>query len=145
MSSPEQPGPQHIRTPAFSSRATVEAYLAAQVMPRWMERLREIHDELAAHRVRLGRAYCDLAEACTGDAETFERRWRQLAAGWNFGYLNDLIEQHNDYYPIEANLPVDPRTGDYVTLTGRSYEREPVGAEWVLELFPPASPAIPGG
>ena len=139
MSSPEKPGPQRIRTPAFASRATVEAYLAAQVMPRWMERLREIHDELAAHRVRLGHAHRDLAEASAGNLEAFERRWRQLAAGWNFDYLNDLIEQHNAYYPIEANLPVDPRTGDYVTLTGRPYEREPLGADWVLELFP-ASP-----
>jgi hypothetical protein len=136
MSSPETPGPQRIRTPAFSSRATVEAYLAAQVMPRWMERLREIHDELAAHRIRLGRAYRDLVEACAGDPEAFERRWRQLAAGWNFGYLNDLIEQHNDYYPIEANLAVDPRTGDYVTLTGRPYQREPLNEVWVLERFP---------
>jgi len=25
--------------------------------------------------------------------------------------LNDLIDKHNRYYPIEANLPVDPRTG----------------------------------
>jgi len=25
--------------------------------------------------------------------------------------LNDLIERHNRYYPIEANLPVDVRTG----------------------------------
>lgn len=25
--------------------------------------------------------------------------------------LNDLIERHNRYYPIEANLPIDVRTG----------------------------------
>jgi hypothetical protein len=119
----------------------VEAYLAAQIMPRWMERLREIHDELASHRIRLERAYGNLAEACAGDAEAFERGWRELAAGWNFGYLNDLIEQHNEYYPIEANLPVDPRTGDYVTMTGRPYEREPLDTAWVLERFPRVIPA----
>jgi hypothetical protein len=140
MSSPEKPGPQRIRTPAFGSRATVEAYLAAQVMPKWMERLREIHDELASHRLRLERAYEDMAEAHSGDPEGFARRWRELAARWNFGYLNDLIEQHNDYYPIEANLPVDPRTGDYVTMTGRPYGREPLDAGWVLERFPPVIP-----
>jgi hypothetical protein len=128
--------PRRIRTPAFSSRATVEAYLAAQIMPRWMERLREIHDELATHRIRLQQRYEELKEACAGDREAFERRWRELAARWNFAYLNELIEQHNDYYPIEANLPVNPRTGDYVTLTGRSYRREPLGPDWVLEQFP---------
>src|SRR4051795_11565378 len=108
--------PRRIRTPAFSSRATVEAYLAAQVMPRYMERLREIHDELATHRVRLERAYNDLAEESAGDPEEFARRWRELADRWNFDYLNELIHQHNQNYPIEANLPVDPRTGEYVTL-----------------------------
>jgi hypothetical protein len=137
LSSGKKSEPKRIRTPAFSSRATVEAYLAAQVMPRWMERLREIHDELASHRIRLERAYGDLAEECAGDAEAFARRWRERVAGWNFGYLNDLIDQHNRNYPIEANLAVDPRTGDYVTLTGRPYEREPLSADWVLERFPP--------
>ena len=29
----------------------------------------------------------------------------------DLGRLNDLIERHNRYYPIEANLPIDVRTG----------------------------------
>jgi hypothetical protein len=107
-------------------------------MPKWMERLREIHDELASHRIRLGRVYGDLRESCGDDLATFAARWRAMAGRWNFDYVNELIGQHNDYYPIEANLPVDPRTGEYVTLTGRPYNREPVGADWVLEQFPPA-------
>jgi hypothetical protein len=127
--------PLRIRTPAFSSRATVEAYLAAAVLPRYMERLREIHDELVVHRLRLDRAYRDLAGECQG--EELARRWRALARRWNFDYVNELIRQHNDNYPIEANLPVDPRTGDYVTLTRRPYWRPLVGADWVLEHFPP--------
>ncbi len=133
----DQPQPNRIRTPAFASRATVEAYLAAQIMPRWMERLREIHDELASHRIRLERAHRELREDYAGDAEAFARRWRERAGRWSFDYVNDLIAQHNDYYPIEANLPVNPRTGDYVTVTGRSYRREPIGTDWVLEQFPP--------
>src|SRR4051812_47485057 len=137
MTGSESPAPRRFRTPAFSSRATVEAYLAAQIMPRWMERLREIHDELAAHRVRLEHSYRELIEACAGDREAFEPRWHGLASRWNFRYLNELIDQHNDYYPIEANLPVDPRTGEYVTLTGRPYQREPLDAHWVLDQFPP--------
>jgi hypothetical protein len=132
----DEPQPSRIRTPAFASRATVEAYLAAQVMPRWMERLREIHDELANHRIRLERAHRELRERCGDDAEAFARRWREQARAWRFDYVNDLIDQHNDYYPIEANLAVNPRTGDYVTVTGRSYRREPVGPDWVLEQFP---------
>ena len=47
-----------------------------------------------------------------------------------------LIEQHNDWYPIERQLPMDPRTGDYVRFAGRSYRRPVLGAHWILEHFP---------
>ncbi len=70
------------------------------------------------------------------DPAAFGERWRRLAHSWSFDRVNELIHQHNEYYPIERDLPVDPRTGDYVTVTGRPYRREPVGPEWILERFP---------
>ena len=63
-------------------------------------------------------------------------RWRRLAERWDFGEVNDLIDRHNRYYPIEARLPMDPRTRDYVKIGGRSYRREPLDAQWILERFP---------
>jgi hypothetical protein len=105
-----------------------------------MERLREIHDEYAVHRLQLEHRYRQLASDCGDDGDLFAERWRSIAARWNFDHVNELIRQHNDYYPIEAQLAVDPRTGDYVTLGGRPYWREPLDADWVLELFPPALP-----
>ena len=62
----------------------------------------------------------------------------EVAKSWRFDDLNELIAEHNEYYPIERNLPIDPRTGDYVTIVGRSYRREPLGRDWILERFPPA-------
>ena len=47
-----------------------------------------------------------------------------------------LVEQHNDWYPIERQLPMDPRTGDYVRFAGRSYRRPILGPDWILEHFP---------
>ena len=35
---------------------------------------------------------------------------------------------------------MDPRTGDYVLIRGRSYRRPVLGPEWVLEQFPPRLP-----
>jgi hypothetical protein len=102
-----------------------------------MQRLREIEDELTHQRILLERTYRELRESCGHEAELFERRWRETAERWRFDELNELIRQHNEYYPIERNLPVDPRTGDYVKIVGRSYRREPVGAGWILERFPP--------
>ena len=52
--------------------------------------------------------------------------------------LNELIRQHNDWYPIERDLPMDPRTGDYVRVHGRSHRRAELTPQWVLERFPAA-------
>jgi hypothetical protein len=121
---------------ARQTRRTVEAYLAAGVMPRYMERLREIEAERANLRRRIGRAYRALKEACGDDREAFARRWRERAHEWSFDDINQLIKEHNDWYPIESGLPLDPRTRDYVPIRGRSYRRTPLSPEWLLEQFP---------
>ncbi|MDB4945772.1 MAG: hypothetical protein JWP97_5306 [Labilithrix sp.] len=48
--------------------------------------------------------------------------------------MNDVLDAHNRYYPIEANLPTDPRTGEYL-LYGRRWEPDPPWtAERLVEL-----------
>jgi hypothetical protein len=32
---------------------------------------------------------------------------------------------------------MDPRTGDFVLVAGRTYRKQPLGTAWVLERFPP--------
>jgi len=123
---------------ARQTARSVEAYLKTGVRPRWMERVADIDSGVATERRRLERAYRALARACDGDPETFARRWRELAHGWPFDALNELIAQHNDWYPVERQLPMDPRTRDYVPIAGRSYRRRELGPDWILELFPPA-------
>jgi hypothetical protein len=60
---------------------------------------------------------------------------------WRFDReLNELIEQHNAWYPIERDLPVNPRTGEYVPVGGRSYRRPMLDVAWALRLFPPRGP-----
>jgi hypothetical protein len=121
---------------ARQTKRTVEAYLQAGVMPRYMERLSEIDAGLRIQRLRLEHAYNKLHVACGGDQELFARRWRQRLASWPFEYLNELIREHNEWYPLESGLPLDPRTGDYVRRAGRSYRREEIGPDWALERFP---------
>jgi hypothetical protein len=123
----------------------LERYIRSAVLPRFMQRLREIEDELIAQRAALARAYVEVQEACAGDPELFARRWQELAEDWRFDDVNELIHQHNEYYPIERDLPVDPRTGEYVTIVGRSYRRELLDPDWILERFParPTDPSRP--
>ena len=125
-----------ISSRARMAQRSVESYLKAGVKPRWMERIAEIDHSIAAQRRRLARAYRLLREECDGDAARFAARWREFAARCRFDELNELIRQHNEWYPIERDLPMDLRTRDYVLVAGRSYRREPLSPEWVLEQFP---------
>ena len=134
---------------AFSDRVrqsqrSVEAYLRGGGIPRWMERSGEIDAGVVRARRELERAQRELRLACGDDPAAFARRWTAVAEGWDFGEHNDLVDQHNEWYPVERDLPMDPRTRDYVLLNGRSYRREPLGPEWVLEQFPPVLPARRG-
>jgi hypothetical protein len=121
---------------ARQTKRTVESYLAAGVVPRYMQRLREIEDATRLHRRRLRKAYDRLREECGDDRERFARRWRTIVRRWRFDELNELIREHNEWYPVESGLPLDPRTRDYVRMRGRSYRRTELGPEWVLDRFP---------
>lgn len=96
-----------------------------------MQRLREI----AARVERLERELSDRFAELGGDANA----WRGHAERCDFSDVNALIEQHNRWYPVEARLPMDPRTGDYALVNGEPYSQRPLDASWVLSRFPPAA------
>jgi hypothetical protein len=116
-------------------RPDAGAQLAALGGPlAWMRRLRAIELAIDLHRAQLAEALDELRAVYSG-AE-LERRWRELAATWDFSEVNDLIERHNRYYPAESRLPMNPRTGDFVPVNGKPYTREPLDAAWILTRFP---------
>ena len=100
-----------------------------------MRRLRAIEDAVEQHERRLGEAWRSLASELEEPTE-FAAAWRELAGDWSFAEVNELIERHNRNFPAEARLPMDPRTRDFVRINGRSYLREPLDAQWILERFP---------
>jgi hypothetical protein len=107
-------------------RADPENYVASAGGPLpYMQRLRQIEHLTDEHLERLEEVYA-----------TRRANWRRVAERWNFSEVNDLIERHNRWYPIEARLPMDPRSRDFVRVGGRQYRREPLDATWVLERFP---------
>jgi hypothetical protein len=121
-------------------RTTLDRYLRAVGGPLpYMRRLRAIdlatraHDEeLRKHRGELGRHFAGPA---------FTAAWIEAAEAWDFAELNRLIDEHNRWYPVEAQLPMDPRTGDYRLVGGQPYWRRPLDADWVLERYPAERPA----
>jgi hypothetical protein len=109
-------------------RAEPDNYLASLGGPLpYMRRLRRIEEETDDHIRRLAEAY------------TAQRHdpaaWRRVAERWNFTEVNELIENHNRWYPIEARLAMDPKSRDFVKVGGRPYRLEPLDAAWVLARF----------
>jgi len=76
-------------------------------LPAFVRRLRIIED-LEAAIVRL---------LASGQHE------RQ--ARWLLDRLNDLVSRHNRYYPIEAKLGIDPRTGELIDRDGKHWKPMP--------------------
>jgi hypothetical protein len=119
-------------------RIELDRYLPALGGPLpYMQRLRRIDDEIEGHEHALSQTWQELADEHAGDPAGFRRRWIRVAADWSFDELNELISRHNAYYPAEARLPMDPRSGDFVPVLGRSYRRERLDRRWILERFPP--------
>lgn len=122
---------------ARHAQRSVEAYLKAGGRPQWMERVMEIDRRVAAERHRHEAAYRQLSDECGDDRLAFASRWTEHARSFAFDDgLNELITRHNDWYPIERDLPMDMRTRDYVLVNGRSYRRPVLDAEWLLTEFP---------
>jgi hypothetical protein len=118
-----------------------DSYVSALNGPlAYMVRLRRIDTLIEEAETALATAYADLVSACEGDPAGFDRRWREVAATWRFGEINDLIARHNHWYPVESRLPMDPARRDYALVNGQDYRRSPLDAAWVLQRFP-ARPA----
>jgi phosphoserine phosphatase len=130
----ESEGGRPISARARQSARSVESYLKAGVRPRWMERLSQIDRGIKRERAALELAYRAMRRDL--DREAFAQRWRAFAAERDFTALNTLISQHNEWYPIERDLPMDPRTGEYRKILGRSHHRPLLDADWVLAQFP---------
>jgi hypothetical protein len=110
-------------------QAEADLYLASLGGPLpYMQRLRRIDEETETVRVQLAEAYEQHRNDPAG--------WRRVAERWDFGEVNELIERHNRWFPVESRLPMDPRSRDFVPVGGRPYRRNLLDAAWVLEQFP---------
>jgi hypothetical protein len=119
-------------------RPSVESTVLALGGPLpYMTRLREIERRTEAHEQALADAWRALAAACGSDAQAFARAWSGHCRRVDTFEVNDLIDRHNRWYPVEARLPMDPRRRDYVLVNGESYRRRHLDPAWALERFPP--------
>ncbi len=102
-------------------KITLEARVrAAAGIPAYMRRKRRIEDLEEALRQALAEVYQQALEEL-GDEASARGVMEERAKEMDLGLLNDLIDRHNRYYPIEANLPTDVKTGRMMVL-GKPWE-----------------------
>lgn len=114
------------------TQRSLEAYLRGEMRPRWMERIMQIDSATRRLERELAAAHRALRAQCGRDAGEFARRWHDIVATTDLEPINELIRQHNEWYPVERDLPIHPRTGRYL----QDFERSELDAAWVLERFP---------
>ena len=115
-------------------RPGADHYVSALGGPlAYMLRLRRIDVLTEALERAVTDARAELLCDCDGDLGRFAERWRDVAATWDFGEVNDLIDLHNRWYPVESRLPMDPARRDYALVNGKDYRRAHLDAGWVLE------------
>jgi hypothetical protein len=88
--------------------------------PAWMVRKKTIEDIEADFLDRLEEALA-----------TSEAAAQKVLGTLRIDKLNELIAQHNRYYPIEANLPMSAITSDYLEL-GKPWRPHP---GWTAETL----------
>jgi hypothetical protein len=120
---------------ARQRQRSIEAYLRGEALPRFMQRAADIDKATRDHEQELRRVYEHLRGIL--ERADFARRWRERAGLWDFTEVNRLIREHNEWYPVERDLPMNVRTRDYVPVNGRSYRRTELDEAWVLDRFPP--------
>jgi hypothetical protein len=103
-------------------------------IPRFAERAIEIEQRTATHRRRLAAAHGEL-RATYGEGDLLAAARRRLVRTWSFDDVNALVDEHNRWFPIERNLPLDPATGEYLPVLGRTHRLERLDADWATAVL----------
>jgi hypothetical protein len=128
--------PEALRRARAGGSVNMAAYFAASLgLPRWAERLQELEGEEHQLLTRLRAAWIELAES-TPDDGAFARAWLARVQATPLDEINALVDQHNEFYPVERRLPWDLRLSDYRAPWGMEWRRARRDAAWVLGALP---------
>ena len=81
--------------------------------------------------------YASMIDSLGDDPEVFAQQWTDLIGSLELDELNDLIDKHNTYYPMEAKLQIDPNTGAPLLGSVPWKPKERISVEGLLKRFPP--------
>ncbi len=91
------------------------------------------------HRRRL---FKDRADPARAQQEAFTRGWSRHVERCGLEGIRLQVEDYNRYFPIEANLASDPKTGKYLWMGGIWEPMQAPTRRDVIGRLPPERPAV---
>lgn len=102
-------------------------------VPSWAARKRRIEDDELRYVNELVELHVRLRKR--GDAPSeVELALQAAAVAFDLTKLNERVRTHNRYYPVEANLPMDFKTGAYLVYGRPWVPEEPYTPERLVAL-----------
>ena len=80
--------------------------------------------------------YSKMMKQFSNSPEVFAQKWKESVESVELDTINDLIERHNNYYPVEANLTIDPKSEALMFGSAPWEPRKKVTKESLLQRFP---------
>jgi len=105
--------------------------------PPYAVRAKMVEDLTDKLYAELDKQWKKAARELEDDPETFSRVWKAVVETLELDRLNELIKEHNTYYPIEANLQHDPETGQIMIGATPWKPKKRITHKDLLHKFPP--------
>ncbi len=102
----------HHRNFSVSADKEIQSYISRA--PEFAIRARRIEDAIERLYSNLENQYNKLNAEYGIDSIVFKEKWTDIIDNVELDEINELIDKHNKYYPIEAGLPLDPMSGQYM-------------------------------
>ena len=127
--------PLHVRSSPFTADGS--AMIGGMFgPPAWALRLKQIHDGRVQLKATLEQEWAAHARRLRGRPGDFATAWRTFVGKLDLSRLNTAIKKHNDYYPIEARLPILYPSAKYYVPAGVEWPQQQVTAEIILDEYP---------
>ena len=132
-----------LKIPQFNFTISLENKVRSMFgPPHYATRARRIENITHKLMEDLVFEYASMIDRFGDDPEVFAQQWKELISSLELGELNDLIDKHNTYYPMEANLQIDPDSGAPLLGSAPWEPTERISVEGLLKIFPPDMNAV---
>ena len=127
-----------LRLPQMNFPVPLEKLIQAMYgPPRYALRARQIEDKTDRLMEAVATEYTNMVNTVGKHPKRFAQKWKEFICSLQLYELNDLIERHNMYYPIEANLAIDPKSEGFLIGSIPWEPKEKITTEALLKEFPP--------